>query len=599
MSMLPASLSKLRNPLALSRNLPVSSSVLWHVIVTLAIFALAFGVVAWRIDRAPDVFTDEILYTRLGIRVASESALVWDNGRPIVIHPPLYFLVQGAFTALTSDLAQTVYTPGDIFSAVHHARLLNAVLAGVTAVVLYVLGVRLKGIGLGLLLVALFALDPFGVRINRRAMIETLAGLLALSGMALMLTGGARGRRSLSRAIAAGVLMGAAVLTKDLAFTAPLAVLLLGVWEVWRTASASWDRRGDTAGLIAPFLAAGIAFLSYAVVPVWAFSTGHWDRFVRVKTLALQRLIGLVHTSGWNRPGVSLAEILMQRLEAYGTSYLLLALGGMATAVILVFGRKTRAGRLLGVWGLAVYPLFAFVTVFGSGNDQFFYFLLLPAIVLIGYALVLLTASERHWTLAQRRWMKATLVALIVVILLTNLFLWWTAYGVGNDDGYGRLAAYVEENVPAGTQINASGDALKFRYFFPKHVVTDAAIPQEAGDSGIRYFVLTPKDVEARFGNITPELADWITDRGVLLFSASGASYGDIHLYYVEPSLTETASGLDAINADALSGTLNPASTGSVTIFVVALFLWVGLWGIVAVWLFFSRTVGPGQGVMG
>jgi len=591
MSIFPAYLSKLRNPMALSQKLPVSSSVLWHVIAGAAILVLAFGGVAWRIDRAPDVFTDEILYTRLGIRVASEGALVWDNGRPIFIHPPLYFLLQGFFSALTSDLARTVYAPGDIFAAVHHARLLNALLAGATAVVLYLLGVRLKGTGLGLLLVALFVLDPFGVRINRRAMIETLAGLLALSGMALVLTAGERDRRPMVRAIAAGMLMGTAVLTKDLAFTAPLAVLLFGVWELRRTAYV--DRRGSTARLIAPFVTAVIAFLSYAVVPLWASSTGYWDRFVRVKSLALQRLIGLVHTSGWNRPGVSLTEILMQRLETYGTSYFLLALGGLATLVILVLGRKARVGRLLGVWGLVVYPLFAFVALFGSGNDQFFYFLLLPAIILIGYALVLLNAREWQWTPAQRRWIKATPVGLLVVILLTNLFLWWTTYGVGSDDGYSRLAAYVEQNVPAGTPINASGDALKFRYFFPKHPVTNVGIPEAAVGSGVRYFVLAPKDVEGRFGNITPELADWITDHGVRLFSAEGASYGDIHLYYVEPPAGAMTSAPDATDADALSETLAPASTGFVTVFAVALFLWLGSWGIAAAWLNFSPPADP------
>jgi 4-amino-4-deoxy-L-arabinose transferase-like glycosyltransferase len=597
MSMLPASLSKFSNPAAFSRRLSISSTVLWHAVLMVAILTVAFGAVGWRINQAPDVFTDEILYTRLGIRVATEGTLVWDNGRPAFIHPPLYFLIQGMFTALTSHFEQTVYAPGDIFAAVHHARLLNGILAAITGVVLYVLGARLKGAGLGILLVALFVLDPFGVRINRRAMIETLAGLLALSGMALMLASHEKDRWPVVRAIAAGVLMGAGVLTKDLAFAAPLAVLLFGVWELLRTPTE--QRRYNAAELGAPFIAAGIAYLSYTLVPLWAATTGYWDRFVRVKTLALQRLIGLVHTSGWNRPGVSLVDILMQRLEAYGTSYLLLAAGGLATLVILVLGRKTRTGRLLAVWGLVIYPLFGFVALFGSGNDQFFYFLLIPAIVLLGYAIVLLVAPERRWTPTQRLWMTTALGVALVAILLINAALWRTNYGVRSDDGYRQLAVYVKENVPAGTQINASGDALKFRYFFPDHVVTDAGLPQEVLEQGIRYFVLAPKDVEARFGKITPELADWITEHGMRLFMATGASYGEIHLYYVDGADEWAEPAPERIDANTLSRTLAPASTGYLRAFTAMLFAWLALWGIVAAWLVYSQARGPKQGIVG
>ncbi|MFQ5576184.1 MAG: hypothetical protein ACE5G8_04260 [Anaerolineae bacterium] len=66
------------------------------------VFGLAFTAVGWRLNLAPDVFTDEILYTRAGLRVAGEGALVWDNAEPLFVHPPLYFVLAGRFVRLTA-----------------------------------------------------------------------------------------------------------------------------------------------------------------------------------------------------------------------------------------------------------------------------------------------------------------------------------------------------------------------------------------------------------------------------------------------------------------------------------------------------------------
>lgn len=516
------------------------------------LFLLAFGAVAWNLDRAPDVFTDEILYTRAGTRLAAEGALVWDSGRPLVVHPPLYFLLEAAYLQLSGDPAAQLYAVGDIFAAVAHARYLNAIFAGLTAALLYWLGQRLHSRKLGLLLALLFILDPFGLRTNRRAMLETLAGLLSLAGMATLITSlpppidlsALLPGRVLDiaeelpprRALVGGVLLGAALLTKDLAFTAPLAVALFGLWQWWRRRRES----GAVRQVLPYFQTAIIAALTALLVPLWAILAGHWERYADVKLLSLQRLLGLVQLSGWNRPGVSLTDLLLQRLADYGSSYILLGMGGLALLFLLLVARQDSRARLLAIWGLVLYPFYGFVALFGSGNDQFFYYLLLPAIVLLGYALTFLPQAARQSGLGQHlppavrtRLFPLAALALLLIFLPYNASQWTLSYHLGRDDGYRQLSRYVADTVPPDEPINASGDALKFEYFLPERAVVDAATPQEAQAQQVHYFVLAPKDVEAQYGRITPQLAAWIMANGQRLYAFNGDSYGLITFYYV------------------------------------------------------------------
>lgn len=524
----------------------------------LLVLVLAFLAVIWRIDRAPDIFTDEILYTRAGIRVANEGALVWDDSDPLFVHPPLYFLTEAAYLKLTTDTSSVMHVPGDIFNWVYFARLMNALFAAWTAALLYWLGHRLRGPALGALLAALFILDPFGLRINRRAMLETMAGLLTLGGMAILFLRPEHVRPG--RAVAAGLLLGAAMLTKELAFTGLLAIFAFWFWQrVREPAQAAANR----ALLLTPL----IAILTYMLFPLWAYTTGDWYRFSQVKLLSLSRLLGLVQITGWNRPGVSLWSFLGNRLVDYGSSYFLLGLGGLATLWLLLRRRDEPAGRLLGIWGLILYPFYAFVALFGSGNDQFFYFLLVPAMLLVGYAIFTLP----------RRGKLLTGGLLLAVLLPFNALLWWQSYGVGEDDAYHQLATYVEANVPASEAINATGDEIKFEYFFPNRPISDAEDPDEAVETGTSYFALAPKDVWARF-QTTPELASWIEANGERVFAASGDSYGDLYLYRVENPGTAPAT-LPA------ERTFPPADTAFVGTLVAGLMLWLGLVTGLAVWL--------------
>ncbi|MCL7452531.1 MAG: glycosyltransferase family 39 protein [Anaerolineae bacterium] len=570
----------------------------WRLLAVVLIFALSVMATLWRREVAPDLFTDEILYARAGVRVAGEGALVWDRGEPIYVHPPLYFLAEGAFFRIAGAAGAPLYAAGDIFALVYHARILNALLAGTTAVLLYFLGRHLRNSSLGLLLAALFLLDPFGLRTNRRAMLETMAALLALLSMVLFLARAASPRRSSwPWAVGAGLLLGGALLVKELTITSIPALLLFGGWQARRAVPRRSSGRWSLPHMVPSLLVVSVAGLTYGLYPLWILGSAGWQDFIQVKWLSLQRLVGLVQISGWNRPGVSLVDFLLQRLAAYGSSYTLLGLGGVATAYLLWRHRDSQVSRLLVSWSLILYPFFGFVALLGSGNDQFFYFLLLPAIVLTGYAAVTLGDELRpqRWRTA---W-QATAGAFLVLLLAYNAVQWWTTYGAGVDNAYHRLSTYVQQQLPQVEVLNATGDALKFQYFFPDRLISAAGTPAEARAVGVITFALAPKDVELRYGRITPELAEWIVANGQLLTSAAGDSYGPIYLYHVDadvPAGATPPTPSDLESARPRQRRFGPATGGFVSGLLVGLVLWSIVLGAfaAALWVWSFRSPGPG-----
>jgi hypothetical protein len=339
-------------------------------------------------------------------------------------------------------------------------------------------------------------------------------------------------------------------------------------------------------------MAVAVAALASLLFPLWVFLVGNGSRFVDVKWLALQRLAGLARLTGWNRPGISLIELIIQRLGDYGTTYLMLALGGVATVLLYRYARRSPAARLLATWGLVLYPFYAFLAVAGGGTDQYYYYLLLPALLLAGYGVeVLPQAIEGHLTqspiaLPASRLQGLSVALLLLLFLPYNAARWVLTYDVGRDNGYYQLKAHVGELVPAGATLNASGDRLKFNYFFPERRIAYAATPEEAQNAHIRYFVLAPRDIEARYGRGTPELAAWIVARGERLFSFEGESFGTIYLYRVDYEMEGAAQGdIEALTIAAAQG----APLGS-------FLLLLGLWGLglgVASWLLEPRAV-PG-----
>ena len=136
-----------------------------------AIVALGLGILTlllhgYRLEQAPDLFADEGLYYIVGANVARGRGLTDLFGALFFWHPPLYMLVEALFLKLRG------LEFGDPLVAVLALRQINVVYSALTAICLYLLGRRLHSERAGLLMAALFIIDPYIQRINRRNMLE-------------------------------------------------------------------------------------------------------------------------------------------------------------------------------------------------------------------------------------------------------------------------------------------------------------------------------------------------------------------------------------------------------------------------------------------
>jgi hypothetical protein len=150
-------------------------------IATIIVGVVTFLVHGYRLSAAPDVFSDEGIYLGVATNLARGAGLTL-NDTVFLWHPPAYMLVEAAYIKM-AGLAST-----DPITALLSVRHLNVFFSASTAVVLVLFGNKLHSYKAGLVAAALFIVDPYVQRIDRRGMLETLAMLFVLLGLYMFFT---------------------------------------------------------------------------------------------------------------------------------------------------------------------------------------------------------------------------------------------------------------------------------------------------------------------------------------------------------------------------------------------------------------------------
>ncbi|WP_406055439.1 glycosyltransferase family 39 protein [Streptomyces sp. NBC_01077] len=485
-------------------------------------------------SRAGDLFIDEPIYRQLGDSAAAGGFPRTDEGL-FFLHPPGYFYVEAGWTKLVGGHA-------DIIAGVHSSRVLNALLAGVTAALIVFLVARVRSRGAGAVAGLVFALDQFCIRQNNRVLLETGTMVWILAGY-LVLVGLTRSDppRPRARAVLAGMFFGLAILTKDHAILLTVLPLLAALLLGW----------GPPRRLVA--LTVGVTALSYAVYMALIAGFGHFDEFWEAKTSGVRRLLGIVQETGFNAEGTpSLAGRLLDEMPAYAGTYVLLAL--TPVALFLLLRRKEPVYRLLALFHASAIVTLGYALGVGTLEEQALYLLFVPNLVALA---VTLPMPSRH-----RRGLRLVACGALVALLATPAAVYardrWTP-----DDGFDRLRTYLLTQVPVGTGI-VTVDGQRTRgvtnwALNDTYRLGNWTTPEEQAANDARYVIVPWRVIEQGYGRSSLAEVQRLTDGLRPVFAFDGPTYGTLALYRLPSSLPGPSVTALAVPGSAVPGPLRPA----------------------------------------
>jgi len=518
------------------------------VLLVLLSAVLTFALRAVHLDHSYNVFLDEMFYLAVSENVANHHQLAID-GVTIYLHPPAYFFVEAGFLKLFRPT-------GDIVHRVYAVRYLNVVFASISASALFLLARRAAGMLAGIIAALLFALDPFVNRWNSQAMLETSAVCWVVLGFAIIIPAATASRRRMTlwRAIAGGSAFGLALLTKEMTFfltVAPLAALYILRWSFARR-DIEWI--------------GAVAAAWYAAYMLVVVAVGDWVHFADQKLSGVERFLGILKPTGFQRGGgsflrsflgnlpfighhsgaatdkPSLVHAITSNLSQLGTTYALLVLGFVAMCALFFLGGAAR--RAIAVWVASAYAMIAYSIVIGTLEDQFFYFIVVPAILSTASVAAIIVRRARAGapliaiasptdriaiavarTLRRHDTLRAGAPARGALIAAGLLFLVWSGAIWGQihftpDNGYEHVLAYFTANVPLDRQVAATTETSQF--MLRPYVAGNWGTVPELRGHAVEYVVISKREVEGGYGTARQDFYTWLQQHGDVVYEFAG-----------------------------------------------------------------------------
>lgn len=503
---------------------------------------------------APDVLYDEAAYTYMAQQVALHWQLSLGN-QPMFIHPPLMWLIEAAWLRLTG------YAWASEPSSLYAARLLSAFVGALDVLLVAAMAYRLAGsassrqrrvITGAVTLVA--ALDPVLVRYDRQDVIEPFA--LFMGMLVLHAAWSLRARGTYAYVSVVGLLGGLALLTNELAVFLVIIPVIYALLERSRPLIRQ------------ALLAFGISLLLALTALLWAVELHLTSDFIWVQTNGLLRLIGLIQTTGFNMPGVSLVGSLEESLKQYSSSYIMLATGFVA----LVWGytrKNNEAAKFLAAWLTSSYALAAYIAAIGTLNVNFFCYSLPGCIVGSVFLADAVTARWINRRARRRsgnrggsrpagvRRLPVVVGATASMALVGLSAASWVSNYSRPGDGVAQVDQYIATKLPACAMVNASGDSTKYSYLLDGRDFGYFSVGPDALANGIHYFILAPTDAIELSPDMSPQLESWIEAHGQRLAIFPSATYRTVQLWYVPASAYDPAADLTDISGGVYVNTVS------------------------------------------
>jgi 4-amino-4-deoxy-L-arabinose transferase-like glycosyltransferase len=491
----------------------------WFAMVVLAL--LAFDLRAFRLGQSWDIFVDEITYLRLSENVGHHLSVTL-YGVHFYLHPPAFFFLQGLYIRLMSP-------SGSVIEQVQSVRYVKTIVASLSAALLFYIGYRIDGRMSGLIAALMYSLDPFVIRVSSRNLLDPSAVMWVLVGYAILLSSDELKSDTIPwwRGVAAGVAFGLGLLTKDMIFfltLVPLAVCFIRNWSISRPLA---------------FLVSVVTAATYLPYLITVVVIGDWSLFVDQKSRGALRLAGAIQETGFNKPGnQTLLDAITAQLVTFATTYAILGLGLLAVGLLLLVGGHRE--KLVAVWTGSAYTLLAYSVVFGTLEEQFFYYLVVPSIASIAVASTMLYRE----TLIPQRYRRLCLSfgSFLVVLFVAWSGAIWLRVHTTPDNGYQHVVSYLNENVPRGTHISVTTDTAQF--IMTGYVSGVWVTPEQLQDHHVEYVVVSTSAIDKGYSFVGQDMLTWLEGHAQLTYAFDGPTFGSLRVYRLSPGATSAGSTL-------------------------------------------------------
>ena len=480
------------------------------------LLVLALGLRLAFIQRAYDLFVDEITYVTIGRNLADGHGVTL-YGHPFALHPPAFF-------ALLAALIKAVGAHGDTLHLALALRPVDAVAGALNAVAVTALLRRTVrpaiALGAGLLL----ACDPFLNRFDSRLMLEAPATAAAAAGMLVLARTPATRRARVATGVLAGLLFALSITTKELyalVTVVPLAVL-------------AFSARGVVRRLRLTALTTTVA--GYGVYVAATAATGGWSAWRTQKAAGLARAVGTRQITGFNRPtttaSASLGHRLLVSLGQFGVPYALIVVGGCATGWLLLC--RTRrpwlftdqpARSVVIAWAAGALFFLLYAIGFGTLEEQMFYPLVVTSTAALALGVDLATGASRN--------RSARAVAALAALALAVDVCAWTAVHTRHDDAYRRTLAWTRTHIPPGRTVDVTEGSAQFLMQGVRLGSWDSLGALKRGHAD--YLLLSTQLVAQGYSPLDPALLAQLDRHARLLHSEPGATNGQLRVYDVRP----------------------------------------------------------------
>lgn len=482
------------------------------VALPLLLVMVTFALRAVDVASAYDVNGDEVNYATLTLSLRDGYFPPRFAGAPFLLHPPGFF----ALGALWGD---ALGITGNYFHQLNALRMLNVVAATVAALLVYALGTRLAGRTVGAGAALVYAFDPYILRQNERVLLETSTLMFILAGYLMVLSYmEGRARRPRLCAVTGGLLLGLAIVDKDIA-----AILVLVPLAFMLRRNEASDRR-----LVGTTLA--VSVVPYLVYVILLGSGGYFSSFIAQETLGLRRQLGLVQVTGFNAQGSpSLLSTAIHQMSQFGVTYLLSGLGVIASIYLLV--RHRRPGlRLWAVVTLCGTGSLGYSVLFGTIEEQMLYFMYVPAIVALLAGMVIFARERAQADPVRNHRIRRAVAWAVIAFCAYDATVWFSVRSTP-DNGNARVVAWFATHEPSPGIIGTNTDVTTNLLVNAGFNAIDLGDPATGARDHIRFLTILSASLVGNYGTFDTAQAGFFEHYGHLVFSYHEPTYGTISIW--------------------------------------------------------------------